>query len=59
MLTLPDLLLPAERAEINALMDVAEYDDGRTTAWGMAVEVKANSQVSRRWPRIGSLDAIP
>ena len=48
MLTLPDLLLPAERAEINALMDVAEYDDGRTTARGMAVEVKANRQVSRR-----------
>lgn len=58
MLTLPDLLLPAELAEINALMDVAEYDDGRTTARGMAVEVKANRQVSRRWPRIGSLDAI-
>ncbi len=58
MLTLPDLLLPAEIAEINTLMDVAEYDDGRTTARGMAVEVKANRQVSRRWPRIGSLDAI-
>ena len=32
MLTIPDLLLPNEIVEINAMLDVAEYDDGRTTA---------------------------
>ena len=58
MLTIPDLLLPAELAAINALLDGADYDDGRTTARGMTVEVKANRQVSRRWPGIASLDAI-
>ncbi|MFM8931219.1 MAG: Fe2+-dependent dioxygenase [Gemmataceae bacterium] len=58
MLTLPDLLLPPELAEINALMDAAEYDDGRATARGIAVGAKSNRQDSRRWPRVGRLDEI-
>jgi len=58
MLAIPDLLLPAEVAEMNRLMDVAEYDDGRATAAGMAATVKANRQVSRRWPQVTALDAI-
>ena len=57
MLTIPDLLEPAEVASINTLMDEATYDDGRVTARGMAVEVKANRQVSRRWPGIAALDS--
>ena len=58
MLTLPDLLLPPELAEINALMDAAEYDDGRATARGIAAGVKSNRQVSRRWPKVARLDEI-
>jgi PKHD-type hydroxylase len=57
VLTIPDLLLPAEVKSINAALDAAVYDDGRTTARGMAVEVKANRQVSRRWPGIAALDS--
>lgn len=58
MLTFPDLLLPNELAQINALMDAAEYDDGRGTARGIAVAVKSNRQVSRRWLQIAKLDEI-
>jgi PKHD-type hydroxylase len=58
MLTLPDLLLQTELAEINALMDAAEFDDGRATARGIAVAAKSNRQVSRRWPQVARLDAI-
>ena len=58
MLTIPDLLVPAEVAQLVALMDGAEYDDGRATAHGLAAGVKQNRQVSRRWPAIASLDAI-
>lgn len=58
MLAIPDLLAPAEVGEMNRLMDAAEYDDGRTTAAGMAADVKANRQVSRRWSRISALDSI-
>jgi len=58
MLTLPDLLLPPELAEINALMDAAEYDDGRATARGIAAGVKSNRQISRRWPKVARLDEI-
>ncbi|RLS33520.1 MAG: Fe2+-dependent dioxygenase [Planctomycetota bacterium] len=58
MLTIPDLLLPNEIVEINAMLDVAEYDDGRTTAKGIAIDVKSNRQVSRRWTKVAALDAI-
>ncbi|MFM8892882.1 MAG: Fe2+-dependent dioxygenase [Planctomycetia bacterium] len=58
MLTIPDLLLPAEVTKIQTVMDEAAYDDGRVTARGMAIDVKANRQVSRRWPGIAALDSI-
>lgn len=58
MLIIPDLLLPKEVEEINLLMDVAPYDDGRLTAKGIAADVKSNRQVSRSWPQIGALDAL-
>lgn len=57
-LVIPGLLSPGEVAEVNRLMDTADYDDGRTTAGGTAQEVKANRQVSRRSPAAAALDAI-
>jgi len=57
-LLLPNLLTPSEVAEVNRLMDDADYEDGRATAGGSAQEVKANRQVSRRSPAAAALDAI-
>lgn len=59
MLTIPDLLLPNEIVEINAMLDVAEYDDGRTTAKGIAIDVKSNRQVSRRWTKVAAARCNP
>lgn len=57
-LVFPGLLSPGEVAEVNRLMDAADYDDGRKTAAGTAQEVKANRQVSRRSPPAAALDVI-
>jgi predicted 2-oxoglutarate/Fe(II)-dependent dioxygenase YbiX len=47
MLTIHEFLRPEEVGEINRLMDAADFDDGRTTAHGLAARAKTNHQVSR------------
>lgn len=58
MLTIHEFLRPEEVGEINRLMDAADFDDGRTTAHGLAARAKANHQVSRSCPAAAALDRI-
>ena len=58
MLTIHGFLRPEEVGEINRLMDTADFDDGRSTAHGLAAQAKANQQVSRACPAAAALDRI-
>ncbi|SNX69527.1 PKHD-type hydroxylase [Cereibacter ovatus] len=45
LLCLPDILSPDEVAEIRAILDAADWQDGRHTAGPQSAEIKRNAQI--------------
>lgn len=55
ILSIPDVLTPAELASLNQALEKAQFADGRATASGAAARAKSNRQVSPKDPALPTM----
>lgn len=55
ILSIPDVLTPAELESLNQALEKAQFADGRATASGAAARAKSNRQVSPKDPALPTM----
>ena len=58
LITIPDVLSPDEVARFRAVLDAADWQDGRHTAGPQSAEIKRNAQIPLNSPVLPELQAL-